>query len=194
MKQYITLLYVVVILVLIVSVSVSINQIESHKEEISRLKSNLSAYGDSVSVLNLTAKEYAREVEKGNLEISRIDSVLKSRNIKIKQLENYIATNINININDTTFLEVERSVPVYLTPGIAKFKSNFKETKDCISIAGFVISSDPSPQVAITNRSVKVRVDDITVSRKWWQFWKPKTQRTVTSECGDVTIQQINKK
>ena len=191
MKKYTILLSLVLFAVMIGTIAALIDKSYKYSNEIDRLNDNLSEYGDSISNLSLTEAEIRREIEKGNKEIARMDSVLKSKNIKINQLENYISTTIVISDPDTTFLTIEKSVPVYLVPETAKYKSNFSEKKECISISGFVISTDPSPQVAITNRSVEVIVEEINYNRKWFQFWKPKNIQKVSSNCGSVKILKI---
>jgi hypothetical protein len=96
--------------------------------------------------------------------------------------------------NDTTFLLLEKAIPVYLpTPSSTSqlYKSVFKTAANCISIEGFILSTDPEPSLAITHKSVKIDVYNIDVNRKWWQFWKPRSEKIISSECGEVEITEI---
>lgn len=164
------------------------------KEENDRLSENMYQYGRKVSTLELTKKELKQELEKRDKTIVAADSILQSRNMKISQLERVVATRIVIVDNDTTFIPLEKAVPVYLpTPSITSqlYKSVFKTATNCISIEGFILSTDPEPSVAITHKSVKVDVYNIDVNRRWWQFWKPRSEKIVSSECGDVFINEI---
>lgn len=166
------------------------------KEENDRLSDNMEQYGRKLSTLELTKKELKQELEKRNKTIVAADSILQSRNMKISQLERLVATRIVIVDKDTTFPIPEKAVPVFLpTPSITSqlYKSVFKTATNCISIEGFILSTDPDPSIAITHKSVKVDVYNIDVKRRWWQFWKPRSEKIVSSECGDVFINEIEK-
>lgn len=164
------------------------------KEENSRVKQNLDQYGREISNLELTKKELKAELEKKNSTIVAVDSILSERNLRISQLERVIATRVTIIDADTTFLPIARGVPVYLpTPstGGQLYKTVFKTERNCISFEGFILSTDPEPSVAITRREAKVSVYNIDVKRRWWQFWKPRKEKVVSSECGEVEINEI---
>lgn len=164
------------------------------KEENSRVKQNLDQYGREISNLELTKKELKTELEKKNSTIVAVDSILSERNLRISQLERVIATRVTIIDTDTTFLPIARGVPVYLpTPstGGQLYKTVFKTERNCISFEGFILSTDPEPSVAITRREAKVSVYNIDVKRRWWQFWKPRKEKVVSSECGEVEINEI---
>lgn len=164
------------------------------KEENSRVKQNLDQYGREISNLEITKKELKTELEKKNSTIVAVDSILSERNLRISQLERVIATRVTIIDIDTTFLPIARGVPVYLptpSPGGQLYKTVFKTERNCISFEGFILSTDPEPSVAITRREAKVSVYNIDVKRRWWQFWKPRKEKVVSSDCGEVEINEI---
>lgn len=164
------------------------------KEENSRVKQNLDQYGREISNLEITKKELKTELEKKNSTIVAVDSILSERNLRISQLERVIATRVTIIDIDTTFLPITRGVPVYLptpSPGGQLYKTVFKTERNCISFEGFILSTDPEPSVAITRREAKVSVYNIDVKRRWWQFWKPRKEKVVSSDCGEVEINEI---
>lgn len=164
------------------------------KEENSRVKQNLDQYGREISNLEITKKELKTELEKKNSTIVAVDSILSERNLRISQLERVIATRVTIIDIDTTFLPITRGVPVYLptpSPGGQLYKTVFKTERNCISFEGFILSTDPEPSVAITRREAKVSVYNVDVNRRWWQFWKPRKEKVVSSDCGEVEINEI---
>lgn len=194
MKNYLSILILSLLAVTLMSVIILINKNIRQAREIDRLETNLSEYGRKISTLKLTTGELREEITKGNRQLAVADSVLRDRGKKISQLERLIATKVAIVDTDTTFLPIERSVPVYLEKPGVYFKTNFASRKSCMNIEGFILSTDPDPSIAITKREVEVSVYYMDTKRRWYQFWKPKQEKIVYSDCGDVTILETNKK
>lgn len=195
MKDASNILWAVFMAVLMTSVAYLINKTIEQQKENNRLSENLEQYGRQVSILQLTKKELKHELEKREKTIVAVDSILRQRNLRISQLERLIATRIVIIDRDTTFLPLEKAVPVYLpTPSNTAqlYKSVFKTAGNCISIEGFILSTDPDPSLAITDKTVQVTVYNMDVKRRWYQFWKPKTQKVLSSECGTVEVLEVN--
>lgn len=194
MKASINLIWIVLLVVVITSMGYLINDNVKQRKENVRLSLNLDQYGRQVSSLELTKKELKTELEKREKTIVAVDSILRQRNKKITQLERVIATSVTIVDNDTAFLTLEKSVPVYLpTPTNMGqlYKTVFKTAGNCMSIEGFILSTDPDPSLALTKKTVRVTVYNIDVKRRWWQFWKPKHEKVITSECGEVELTEI---
>lgn len=198
MKNYLSALLVVMIAVLLVSTSVTCYFWQQEKAERERLSINLEQYGREVSELTLTNREIKIELEKENSALQKTDSILESKNRKISQLESLVATTIIIRDTDTVYVTLQADpVPFYnhqVDSLPALYRSTFSDTKNCITVSGFILSTDPEPVMAITERSSKNRVLDIRIKRKWWQFWRPREERFIENDCGDVEIITIYKK
>ena len=197
MKASINLIWIVLLVVVITSMGYLINDNVKQRKENVRLSLNLDQYGRQVSSLELTKKELKTELEKKEKTIVAVDSILKARNMRITQLERVIATRITITDSDTTFITLEKSVPVYLPTPVEVgqlYKTVFKTAGNCMAIEGFILSTDPDPSLALTKKTLGVTVYNIEVKRKWYQFWKPKYEKVVTSDCGDVEIVEIERK
>ncbi|MDD3194419.1 MAG: hypothetical protein PHU68_01285 [Paludibacter sp.] len=197
MKASINLIWIVLLVVVITSMGYLINDNVKQRKENVRLSLNLDQYGRQVSSLELTKKELKTELEKKEKTIVAVDSILKARNMRITQLERVIATRITITDSDTTFIPLEKSVPVYLPTPVEVgqlYKTVFKTAGNCMAIEGFILSTDPDPSLALTKKTLGVTVYNIEVKRKWYQFWKPKYEKVVTSDCGDVEIVEIERK
>jgi hypothetical protein len=164
------------------------NIILDQKNEIERLQSNSYQKERQISELNLTVDEIKTEREKGNIKIMKLDSILKKNNAKLKQLERMIATDIIIIEKDTIYLPGDTVYEV--KTGL--YKTNFSDNRGCIQIDGFILSTDSFPGIAITRKEAIINVYDIKINRRWWQFWKPKKQRIIDSNCGEVRVLEIN--
>lgn len=191
MKNYLSILLAVLLVILLVSTSIAYSLWQKEKEERVRLEINLEQYGREVSELTLTNGEIKTELEKKNAAVIKADSILKSKNRKISQLESLVATSISIRDTDTVYIPVETH-PVDTLPKL--YKSTFENTKGCITIAGFILSTDSLPSLAITKRDADIQVYDIRIRRKWWQIFRPKEERFIKTNCGEVNIQTIYKK
>jgi hypothetical protein len=195
MKDLSNILWAVIMVVLTTSVGYLINRTIEQKKENDRLSMNLEQYGLTVSTLELSKKELKKELGKRDARLLRADSIIKANGKRISQMERLISTRVVISDSDTIAVPIERGIPVY-PPTTATteqlYKSVFKTESKCISIEGFILSTDSLPSIAITRRQVTVNVDYITTKRRWWQFWKPKTEKIVSSDCGEVEILEIN--
>lgn len=188
MKNYIVIGLLSILILLVFAYRAAEDR---YKAEISRLSVNLANYGSRAASLDLTNQELKQEIEKGNKTIQKADSILKARDKRISELVRIIETTIVISDPDTAFIPVEKGIPVFLEKPYTTYKSKFSETKSCVTIEGFVLSSDPDPSVAITKRQVNVSAYFVETERRWWQFWKPKFEKIITSDCGAVTITEI---
>jgi len=192
-----TLNFIMIIFLVALGVSlwISIGEADKLRDENNRLSENLNQYGTSISTLTLTNAEIEAELMKRETALTEADSILRSKNRKISQLEEYIRTRIKI--RDTTIVYVPVSKPdtIPAKPDQpAMFKSKFTHTQSCITVAGFIMSTDPYPSLAITERSADIKVYDIWIKRKWYQIFRPKYERIVESNCGEVEIQKVIKK
>ena len=190
MKNYLSILLAVLLVILLVSASVAYSLWQKEKEERIRLEINLDQYGLEISELTLTNGEIKTELEKKNAAVVKTDSILKAKNRQISQLESLVATSVSIRDTDTVYIPVETH-PVDTMPKI--YKSTFENTKGCITIGGFILSTDSVPSLAITKRDADIQVYDIRIKRKWWQIFRPKEERFIESNCGEVNIQTIYK-
>lgn len=175
--------------VVIISLAVSISNNEKAEIENTRLSTNLEEYGNTISTLRLTKKEMDLQIAKKNKDLQKVDSVLKSKNKRIGQLEELVKTRIVIVDHDTTY--IHDTTVVEIKPGI--FRTTFREQKNCILFEGFVDCTDNKPNIAITKRESDIEVYDIYLKRKWYQIFKPKYERLVESNCGEVEILRVYK-
>jgi hypothetical protein len=193
-----TLICVMVSLFLVLSFALKIQseKLKKEKTERQRLELNLNQYGRAISTLTLTNSELDIELQKQNVELMTADSILKSKNRRIKQLEILVHTRVIIRDTDTVYIPLHADpVPVQQIDTLTTlYKSTFTNTKSCITISGFIYSTDPEPSLAITERSTDIKVYDIRIRRRWYQFWRPREERIVESNCGEVEILTINKK
>lgn len=186
-----TVLYICLLLIMIlaVSLSVSIMEAEKAKQENTRLTNNLNEYGRANSDLKLEKQELEHELEKGNKELLQADSILRSKNKRISQLERLVNTRILIVDRDTTY--IHDTTVVEIKPGI--FRTTFREEKSCMLFEGFVECTDQSPKIAVTKRQSDIVVNDIHIRRRWYQFWLPRVERIIESNCGEVEIKKIER-
>ncbi len=192
------LIYLLLLFFLALSFAFSIQSEKLKKEKIERqrIELNLNLYGRAISTLTLTNSELDIELQKQNVELMTADSILKSQNRRIKQLEILVHTRVTIRDTDTVYIPLHPDpVPVQQIDTLTTlYKSTFTNTKSCITISGFIYSTDPEPSLAITERSTDIKVYDIRIKRKWYQFWRPREERIVESNCGEVEILTIKKK
>jgi NACalpha-BTF3-like transcription factor len=188
-------LLLLLIAILTVSLSVSIMEAEKAKQENTRLTQNLNQYGNAISTLTLTNSEIETELQKKNSALIEADSILNEKNIKISQLEKLVKTRIIIHDRDTTYIFLKPEVlPLQMDTTYKPKKFNFSDSKSCIKFSGFITSDDPKTKLAITERSADIKVYDIRIHRRWWQFWRPKEERLIETNCGDVEIETIYRK
>lgn len=171
----------------------SISLWQGEKKERERLEINLSEYGKTISTLTLSNQEIKTELDKNNQALTETDSILKSKNKRISQLESLIATHVAIRDTDTIYVQLKPE-PIYIPSNPVVYKNSFSDTSNCITVSGFVLSTDSMPSVALTERSADIKIYDIRIKRKWWQIFKPKEERIVESSCGEIEILTINKK
>ena len=189
LKSYFKITIRILVSLLILWSAASYITLERQRKEISRLETNLEQYNQKVSNLTLRTKELNTELAKKNTAVLELDSILKKRNKKIKQLEEYNRTIVVI--RDTVKVEAQKEIE---SLDSVNYKINFKDFNDCISVAGHVMTTDSSSTVFVTEKECNVKVWDIRTKRKWYEFWKPKYEHEVISECGEVEKIVIDKK
>lgn len=192
-----TVLYICLLLIAVLSVSLSVSIFETEKAKVenTRLTQNLNQYGNAISTLTLTNSEIEAELQKKNSALIEADSLLNEKNRKISQLEKLVKTRIIIHDRDTTYIFLKPEVlPLQMDTTYKPQKFNFSDSKSCITFSGFITSDDPKTKLAITERSADIKVYDIRIRRRWWQFWRPKEERLIETNCGDVEILTVNRK
>lgn len=190
MKSPITLLLVVLLTLALIALSLTINGSAKLKDEAERLAKNLDQLGRQYSTLTLNKWEIERELDKRNKTLVAADSILKVKNKKISQLEKIISTGITIVDTDTIYVDTPVFIPL---PEKGMFKTEFTQTKSCITVSGFILSTDSVPSIAITERKAELEVYDIRIKRRWWELWKPKYERYIETTCGEAKIIEIEK-
>lgn len=176
-----------------VTIAIQHSVLVKERSENQRLAENLDQYGRDISTLKLTKKQIEAELEKKNQTLMEADSILKRRNRRINELEELVKTRIVIRDTDTVYVPlIPDQVPIKTqSPGPVLHKVNFEHSKSCITIAGYIISTDPAPNLAVTKREADVKVYDIRIRRRWFQFWRPREERFVETNCGEVEIETI---
>jgi hypothetical protein len=193
MKIPTNLIWATLLCVALVSMAYLMSDNILQRQEKNRLSVNLEQYGRQVSQLTLNGKELLNELDKKNRWVVETDSLLRIKNKRISQLEKLLGTRIVIRDTDTVYLPLEKPIPVITTDSGVLYKAPFSSTKSCITISGFVLSTDSFPSLAITERSADIKVYDIRVRRRWWELWKPKEERYIESTCGEIEVITIDK-
>jgi len=192
MKSPLTLLLFVLLGVSLLSTILIAEGSIALKKEVERQAVNFNQIGRENQSLILSNEEIKTELEKKNSTIAKTDSLLKAKDKKISQLEKVIATGIIIVDYDTVYVETKPPVVVVTQKG-ELLKTEFTDTKSCITVAGFVLSTDSFPSIAITQRKADLKVYDIRIKRRWFEYWKPKYERYIETECGQAEIIEIEK-
>lgn len=180
MKNYLSLLAAILVIILIASLSFTINQNIDLTKNVKRLESNFEQAGDSIQNLNYTKNELEIYLNK------KLDSVLAIKNIQPKQVTKLVTHTVEINNTDTVYLNDNHIVDKSL------IKTNFVDSRNCITVSGFVLSTDSFPSIAITSQYSKIETYDITVKRKWYQLWKKKYHNETYTKCGNLKVVNIN--
>lgn len=190
MKSPITLLLVVLLTLALIALSLTINGSAKLKDEVERQAQNFDQLGRQYSTLTLSKWEVERELDKRNRTLVAADSILKAKDKRISQLEKIIATGITVVDTDTVYVDTPVFIPL---PEKGMFKTEFTQTKSCITVSGFILSTDSVPSIAITERKAELEVYDIRIKRRWWELWKPKYERYIETTCGEAKIIEIEK-
>lgn len=152
---------------------------------------NLVSYGTENEQLVLNAAQLKYELYKRG---GTIDSLLKVRKIKPKDVVSIEEHTTTIQNHDTVYLSNRDTIRVRDSLGTKLYKTLIQDDRNCIRIQGFVLSTDEFPSVAITHQDATIDTYDIVVHRKWWQFlWKPKTWTETYTKCGDLKVLRIDK-
>lgn len=194
MKNRALLLQLIVIISLLVVLSfVSKSCLDGRKEK-ARLESNLANYSDKYKALELTKSELQNELKKDVPQYKTVDSLVKSDHAKPKQIKSLYVTKVKISNTDTVPVANKDTATLRDSLRVKQYKTPFTDSRNCIAIAGYVVSTDQSPQVYITSQNATIETYDITLKRRWWQFWKPKTWVKTFTRCGDLEVIKINVK
>ena len=193
MKATIYTIILFVFLVLITMVGwLSYDRIQDQKE-ISRLNSNFEQRGDSISFLSYNAQELRTEIAGKDARYRTADSLLKAKDLKISQLKHLRATEVVIYNTDTVTITNVDTLKIRELAGTTLVKTPFSDSRNCITVEGFVISTDSFPSVAITSQNAKIETYELQVKRKWWQFWKPRTWVETYTKCGNLRVLDVGK-
>jgi len=184
----------VILLTLMATISLLVDKNIKQRAEIERQTSNLSELGKDVQELILTKSELKNQVIKSDTRIRRADSILLLRDIKIRQLEKLHVTTVTIIDRDTTYLMNIDTLYIRLKQNADLIKTTFKDDRNCLSIEGFVLSTDSFPSVAITSQFAEIETYEMEVKRKWWQFWKKRTWKETYTKCGDLKVLEVKVK
>jgi len=190
-KSYLILFAIILFIALSCSLGILFNEYTKQKAEIKRQTINLSEIGKDYSKLILTKDELKDKVIKSDKRIQKADSLLKTKNIKITQLEHLHVTTVTIFNTDTTFLTNTDTLLVRDSLKTELCKTPFVDNRNCIKIEGFVLSTDSFPSVAITSQNAEIETYDIDVHRRWFQFWKPRTWKETYTKCGDLKVLDV---
>jgi len=158
-----------------------------------RLKSNLASYDTKYTDLNLTKQEITSELSKSKSEYKVVDSLLKAEKAKPAQIKTLYIGKVSINNKDTSFVVNKDTLIRRDSLKTKLHKTPFRDERNCLNIEGYVMSTDQHPSVAITSQNAEIETYDITVIRKWWQFWKKKEKKITYTKCGDYQVIRMNR-
>ena len=193
MKNYLNILLAVLIVIMLFSTGYSINKVIEQREEIERQTENLKQLDSNFQELYLTNSELNTKVIQSDKRIRKTDSILLSRDLKIKQLENLHVVTVTITNKDTVYLTNTDTLIIRQKKDSNLYKTHFTDDRNCIRIEGFIISTDEFPSVAITSQNAEIETYEIQVKRRWYQFWKPKTWTERYTKCGDLRVLDVKK-
>jgi hypothetical protein len=193
-KKYGLLLLAVLFFVLIGTVVSLIDQNANQRAEIKRQEQNFSELGNENQFLILKTDELKELIGKENRRFKKTDSILKTRNLKISQLEKLKVNTVTIIDTDTVYLTNFDTLIVRVKKDTILYKTPFVDERNCIKIEGFVMSTDEFPSVAITSQHAEVETYEMEVKRRWYQFWKPKRWNETYTKCGDLKVLEVEKK
>lgn len=191
--NYLGLLVAVIIIVLLGSVSALISEQYKLKAELIRQEQNFIQLGEENQFLTLKVDEMRTLIKQGDKRLRKTDSILTERNIKIQQLENLRVQTVTIFNTDTVYLTNTDTLEVRMNEDSVLYKTPFIDERNCITIEGFVMSTDEFPSVAITSQHSEVETYEMEVKRKWWQFWKSKRWSETYTKCGDLKVLNVKK-
>lgn len=193
MKNYLSIILIVFVFVLIGTITSLISEHFKMKSEIERQQNNFVQINSENQYLTLEVDEMRKLIKKGERRWKMIDSVLTVRNLKIKQLENARVTTVTIINTDTVYLTNTDTLEVRMNKDTVLYKIPFKDERNCLTIEGFVMSTDEFPSVAITSQHAEVETYELEVKRRWYQFWKPKRWSETYTKCGDFKVLNVKK-
>jgi len=172
----------------VIGVLLTLNK--SKDTHIDNLSTSMASAGTNYENLKLTNGELKDELKKGKSEYRVIDSLLKVEKAKPGRVSTVYVTKTKIQNGDTVYV----TDTTYLDrKGLIKVP--FKDSRNCISIEGFVMSTDSFPSVAITSQLAEVDTYDVLIKRKCFLFfWQPKEKRITYTKCGNMQVIRMEKK
>lgn len=194
MKNYLSLLIAVLFLILLLSAGYLTKEYYKQKEEIQRLENNFNQVSEENQFYELKTDELKDLLKKETHRFKSTDSLLKDRNIKIKQLEKLKINTVTIINTDTVYLTNTDTLVIRMEKDSTLYKTPFVDDRNCIKIEGFVMSTDEFPSVAITSQNAEIETYEMEVKRRWYQFWKPKTWKETYTKCGNLKVLEAKKK
>lgn len=194
MKNYFTIFLAVILILLLISSVALVDLSFKQKAEIERQESNFAQVAKENKKYLLTVNELKTLIKTGDERLRKTDSILFSRDIKIKQLEKLHVTTVIIESKDTVYLTNADTLMVREERDSQLYKTPFIDDRNCIKIEGFVMSTDEYPSVAITSQLAQTQLYEIEYRRKWWEFWKTKYNLIVESNCGKATLLDVKVK
>ena len=188
MNNRIILLQIAVIISLLAALSFVSKSCLDGRAEKARLETNLANYDTQYTDLNLTKSEIQTELNKRKAQYNVVDSLLRAEKATTKQLTRLYLSKVIISNTDTVYLTNPDTPTFRDTTGVKQYKTPFADSRNCISITGFVLSTDSAPSVVVTAQNAAIETYDLTIKRRWWQFWKPRTWTRTFTRCGDLEV------
>lgn len=192
-KQLFNIIKIAFVLILIGTSAYFAETVVKQQKEINRQTENFQQLNGDFQTLVLTNDELQSKVIQSDKRIRTADSILLQKDIKISQLQKLHVTTVIINNTDTVYLTNTDTLTVRMNESTTLIKTPFKDERNCIKIEGFIMSTDSFPSIAITSQNAEIETYEISVHRRWFQFWKPRTWTERYTKCGDLKVLDVRK-
>lgn len=173
------------------------------KADRNRIDRNFEQLTKSSEQTNIDLELTRQEFEKMNTDWSnRMKSVIEESGKKLSQVKEYYE--LQISYRDSVDKLAKMGEPVEIkepdkkpVPGIAqskpKFKVPFSKTDSCQFVKGIVTSTDPRPQVQITDSGFNVAGDLFATRGRFLGFlwWKKPTEYIAVTNCGEIKYKHL---
>jgi hypothetical protein len=114
--------------------------------------------------------------------------LVKSEKAKPTQITDLYVAKVTISNTDTVPITNKETPTARDSMGVKQYKTPFTDSRNCISIAGYIVSTDSLPTVFITSQNATIETYDIALKRRWWQIWKPRTWVKTYTKCGNLEV------
>jgi hypothetical protein len=180
--------FIIIIGLLLTALYTSYISLQKANDNIDRLEENFTQLHSSNTTLRLTLSEFEATMS------TRMDSVIKSSNIKPKWIKEYIEINHHYHNTDTNI------VTVTIDP-IDNTKYNFREKIECFNVEGFISLKEKLPKLTLTTVGYNTKIDYIIYqNRKEWKFLFVKSRLFgskqnklyISSDCGETEVKHVN--